>query len=122
MADPTQIHQVMLNLCANAAHAMDKTGGVMEVRLRRVDMDEGTQSLVLNLPPGSYLWLSISDTGHGMTPEVMARIFDPYFTTKEVGRGTGLGLAVVHGIVQSHGVHHLYKFARQGDNLRYIPA
>jgi PAS domain S-box-containing protein len=103
MADPTQIHQVMLNLCANAAHAMDKTGGVMEVRLRRVDIDEGPQSLEPNLPPGPYLWLSISDTGHGMTPEVMARIFDPYFTTKEIGRGTGLGLAVVHGIVQSHG-------------------
>jgi PAS domain S-box-containing protein len=102
LADPTQIHQVMMNLCTNAAHAMDKTGGVMEVRLRRVELDEGTQS-GLNLPLGAYLWLCVSDTGHGMTPEVMARIFDPYFTTKEVGRGTGLGLAVVHGIVQSHG-------------------
>jgi CheY-like chemotaxis protein len=103
MADPTQIHQVMLNLCTNAAHAMDKTGGVMEVRLRRLNIDEGTQSPEPNLPLGSYLRLSVSDTGHGMSPEVMARIFDPYFTTKEIGKGTGLGLAVVHGIVQSHG-------------------
>jgi len=92
----------MMNLCTNAAQAMDKTGGVMEVRLNRVDLDEGTQPN-LNLPPGTYLWLSVSDTGHGMSPEVMERIFDPYFTTKEIGRGTGLGLAVVHGIVKSHG-------------------
>ncbi len=102
MADPTQIHQVMMNLCTNAAHAMDKTGGVMEVRLGRVDLDEGTYPN-LNVPRGTYLWLSVSDTGQGMSPEVMERIFDPYFTTKEIGRGTGLGLAVVHGIVQSHG-------------------
>jgi PAS domain S-box-containing protein len=103
IADPTQIHQVMLNLFTNAAHAMDKTGGVIEVRLRRVDIGEGTHSIEPELPPGHYLRLSVSDTGSGMTPEIMARIFDPYFTTKEVGRGTGLGLAVVHGIVQSHG-------------------
>jgi PAS domain S-box-containing protein len=86
MADPTQIHQVMMNLCTNAAHAMDKTGGVMEVRLRSVDLDGSNLSRKPDLAPGSYLWLSVSDTGHGMTPEVMARIFEPYFTTKDVGR------------------------------------
>lgn len=102
MADPTQIHQVMMNLSTNAAHAMDKTGGVIEIKLQRVDADSSMLSR-LQLPRRSYLWLSVSDTGHGMTPEVMSRIFDPYYTTKEVGRGTGLGLAVVHGIVQSHG-------------------
>jgi PAS domain S-box-containing protein len=103
MADPTQIHQVMLNLCTNAAHAMDKTGGFMEVRLREIEIDKGADPIEATMPPGPYLCLSVSDTGHGMSPEVMARIFDPYFTTKDLGRGTGLGLAVVHGIVQSHG-------------------
>jgi PAS domain S-box-containing protein len=103
MADPTQIHQVMMNLCTNAAHAMDKSGGVLEVRLEKVNVDEGAHALKLNLPPGPYLRLLVSDTGHGMTPEVMARMFDPYFTTKETGRGTGLGLAVVHGIIHGHG-------------------
>jgi CheY-like chemotaxis protein len=103
LADPTQIHQVMMNLCTNAAHAMDKSGGVLEVRLEKVTVDGDAHGQKLNLVPGSYLRLLISDTGHGMTPDVMARIFDPYFTTKEIGRGTGLGLAVVHGIVHGHG-------------------
>jgi PAS domain S-box-containing protein len=103
MADPTQIHQVMMNLCTNAAHAMDKSGGILEVRLEKVTIGRDANALKLNLPPGHYLRLLVSDTGHGMTPEVMARIFDPYFTTKEIGRGTGLGLAVVHGIVHGHG-------------------
>jgi len=103
MADSTQIHQVLLNLCTNAAHAMDKTGGTLHISLVRADGAEDTRLVELNLPDLHYLKLSVSDTGHGMPPEVMARIFDPYFTTKEIGRGTGLGLAVVHGIVQSHG-------------------
>ncbi len=103
MADPTQIHQVMMNLCTNAAHAMDKSGGVLEIRLEKVNVEGDALTLKLNRPPGPYLRLLVSDTGQGMTPDVMARIFDPYFTTKEIGRGTGLGLAVVHGIVHGHG-------------------
>jgi PAS domain S-box-containing protein len=103
MADPTQIHQVMMNLCTNAAHAMDKSGGMLGVKLEKVTIDGDSKSLELNLSEGPYLKLSVSDTGHGMTPDVMARIFDPYFTTKEMERGTGLGLAVVHGIIHSHG-------------------
>jgi len=102
MADSTQIHQVVMNLCSNAAHAMGERGGVLEVSLNKVDVHEGAEALALDLPPGPYLRLSVSDTGHGMTPEVLERIFDPYFTTKEKGRGTGLGLSVVHGIVKSH--------------------
>jgi two-component system, cell cycle sensor histidine kinase and response regulator CckA len=102
MADSTQIHQVVMNLCSNAAQAMDEKGGVLEVSLNKVDIQEDTDALALDLPHGSYFRLSISDTGHGMTPEVLERIFDPYFTTKEKGRGTGLGLSVVHGIVKSH--------------------
>ncbi len=103
LADPTQIHQVMMNLCTNAAHAMDKSGGVLEVRLEKVTVDGDVHGQKLNLLPGPYLRLLVSDTGHGMTPDVMTRIFDPYFTTKEIGKGTGLGLAVVHGIIHGHG-------------------
>ncbi|MCE5274540.1 MAG: PAS domain S-box protein [Deltaproteobacteria bacterium] len=102
MADSTQIHQVMMNLCTNAAHAMEEKGGVIEVSLKKVNMGEAGVARDLDLPCGNYLMLSVCDTGHGMTPEVMARIYDPYFTTKELGRGTGLGLSVVHGIVKSH--------------------
>jgi PAS domain S-box-containing protein len=100
-ADPTQIHRVLMNLCTNAAHAMRKDGGLLEVSLSRVDMDAGTAAQYPNLLPGRYIKLSVSDTGHGMSPEVLEKIFDPYFTTKEAGEGSGLGLAVVHGIVES---------------------
>ena len=103
MSDPTQIHQIMMNLFTNAVHAMDKTGGVLDVSLKRVSINGDAETHDLDLSPGSYLRISVSDNGQGMTPEVMARVFDPYFTTKEVGRGTGLGLSVVHGIVKSHG-------------------
>ncbi len=104
LADPTQIHQVLLNLCTNAAHAMGEKG-ILEVRLSRVDLkksDLAEQSIV-DLKPGQYLQLSISDTGCGMDARTMERIFDPYFTTKEIGKGSGLGLAVVHGIVKRQG-------------------
>ncbi len=104
LADPTHIHQILLNLCTNAAHAMgDK--GILEVSLSRVDLkksDLAEQSIVA-LRPGQYLKLSVSDTGCGMHARTLERIFDPYFTTKEVGKGSGLGLAVVHGIVKRQG-------------------
>jgi PAS domain S-box-containing protein len=100
-ADPTQLHQVLMNLCANAGHAMREKGGILEVRLSRVVIDRITP-LHSNLQPGPHLMLSVSDTGHGMDSGVLERIFDPYFTTKEMGEGTGLGLAVVHGIIKSH--------------------
>jgi len=102
-ADPTQIHQVLMNLCTNAAQAMSDDGGVLEVSLTKFDMDRGTLAFYPDLEPGPYLKLRVSDTGHGMPPEILQRIFDPYFTTKEPGKGTGLGLTVVHGIVKSHG-------------------
>ncbi len=101
-ADPTQIHQVLMNLCTNAAHAMSEDGGVLEVSLTKFDMDAGTSGVNSEIEPGPYLKLRVSDTGSGMPPEILSRIFDPYFTTKETGKGTGLGLAVVHGIVKSH--------------------
>jgi CheY-like chemotaxis protein/two-component sensor histidine kinase len=103
LADPTQIHQVMMNLCTNANHAMGEKGGVLEVTLASVDLDEETTAFFHDFLPGPYIKLTVSDTGHGMDHAVIDRIFDPYFTTKEKGLGTGLGLAVVQGIVKSHG-------------------
>ena len=102
LGDPTQIHQIMINLCTNAAHAMEDAGGTLEVVLENTELDEDTAYRHPELKPGPYVQLSVSDTGFGMSPEVMGRIFDPYFTTKDVGKGTGLGLSVVHGIVNSH--------------------
>jgi PAS domain S-box-containing protein len=101
LADPTQIHQVLMNLCTNAAHAMRTSGGVLSVHLSEVDAS------AVPGPPGlrtgPYLRLAVTDTGDGMDAAVMERIFDPYFTTKGVGEGTGLGLSVVQGIVENHG-------------------
>jgi len=102
MADITQIHQVLMNLCTNAAHAMKENGGELEVSLSDVYMEKNTGPEP-SLKPGTYVKLTVSDTGHGMSEEIMEHIFEPYFTTKEKGEGTGLGLAVVHGIVESHG-------------------
>jgi signal transduction histidine kinase/CheY-like chemotaxis protein len=103
LADPTQMHQVLMNLCANAEYAMRDTGGILEVRLDTVELDTSAVAHYAELVPGSYVRLTIRDTGHGITPEVVTRVFEPFFTTKGVGQGTGMGLAVVHGIVISHG-------------------
>lgn len=102
MADPTQIHQVVMNLCTNAYHAMGDMPGVLTVGLNQIEFSDTTPVAGLHMPQGNYLKLEISDTGHGMDEKTMARIFDPYFTTKGVGKGSGLGLAVVYGIVKSH--------------------
>jgi PAS domain S-box-containing protein len=103
VADPTQMQQVLMNLCTNAAHAMEAQGGVLKIDLGNVTIDKADGSRDPGAAPGNYLVLTVSDTGQGMDPRVQARIFDPYFTTKEPGKGTGLGLSVVHGIVRSHG-------------------
>ena len=102
-ADATQIHQVLMNLCTNAAHAMDGEG-VMEVRMSPVDLSESdlADQSIVDLKPGPYLELCVSDTGCGMDARTMERIFDPYFTTKQVGKGNGLGLAIVNGIIKRH--------------------
>ncbi len=101
VADPAQMHQVIINLCSNAAHAMETKGGVLEVGLKVVEPDE-TDSEYLKIRTGSYARLTVKDNGMGIPPKIRERIFEPYFTTKEIGKGTGLGLAVVHNIVQSH--------------------
>ena len=101
-ADPTQISQVIMNLCTNAAHAMGEYGGILKVTLKNVEFEKQDENL--NVKPGCYVVLTVSDTGYGIEPEIANRIFEPYFTTKEVGKGTGMGLPVVHGIVKNcHG-------------------
>jgi PAS domain S-box-containing protein len=99
----TEVHQIMLNLCANATHAMQEGGGTLEIHLDTVEVQGPPTSQYPVLRPGSYAWLSVRDTGHGMPPDVIEHIFEPFFTTKGVGEGTGMGLAVVHGIVTHHG-------------------
>ena len=102
LADPVQIHQVLMNLCINASQALRGTGGVLLVSLAPEEIDEHRAALNPDLRPGAYVHLGVRDTGPGMAPEVAARIFEPFFTTKQTGEGTGMGLAVVHGIVKSH--------------------
>jgi CheY-like chemotaxis protein len=102
-ANPTQIHQVLMNLCTKAAHAMRDKGGVLEVTLCRIQADQAQQLPHPNLKADAYLKISVRDTGHGIATDKLERIFDPYYTTKEAGEGTGLGLAVVRGIIKAHG-------------------
>lgn len=103
LADPTHIHQIVMNLCTNASHAMMKTGGLLEVKLDAVDIDQKKAEKIRNLKRGSFIRLTISDTGHGMDIKTKERIFEPFFTRKEVGSGSGLGLSVVHGIINNYG-------------------
>ena len=102
-ADATQIHQIVMNFCTNAEHAMREEGGTLHVKLIRVEVDRQTALQHHELHTGPHVRLTVTDTGCGMEPETLEHIFDPYFTTKEVGEGTGLGLSVVHGIVNTHG-------------------
>lgn len=101
LANPTQIHQVLMNLCTNAHHAMRETGGVLTVKLYTEEVS-ADQALQYDLAEGHYLALAVVDTGHGMSVTTKERIFDPYFTTKKKGEGTGLGLSVIHGIMKAH--------------------
>jgi len=103
MADLTQIQQVLINLSVNAAWAMRKEGGILEISLSHVDLDREVSDQYPHLAPGPYVKITVSDTGHGIEPGIKERIFDPYFTTKKPGEGTGMGLALVYGIVESHG-------------------
>jgi PAS domain S-box-containing protein len=102
-ADPTQVHQAVLNLCTNAFHAMRDQGGRLEIELEDFSTDSSASHPFTELNSGSYLRLTVRDTGKGIRPEIIQKIFEPYFTTKGPGEGTGMGLAVVHGIVKGHG-------------------
>lgn len=123
LADSTKIHQVIMNLCTNAFHAMKEEKGTLRVALYRQEMvtEDCKKDGMAN---GSYIVLSVSDTGQGMAPETTANIFEPYFTTKERGRGTGLGLAVVHGIIKGYkGFIQVESKLGQGSTFRaFIPA
>ncbi len=102
MADATQIHQVLMNLAANAAHAMGGQGGILGVRVAKEMINRASSPYRADLSPGSYVMLAVSDTGHGMDAAIVERIFDPYFTTKGPGEGSGIGLTVTQGIVKAH--------------------
>lgn len=101
LADPTEIHQVIMNLCTNAAHAMKESGGDLDIELSEVVFGEDEAPPHPDLGPGSYIRLRVSDTGHGMSKEVLAQIFDPFFTTKVSGEGTGMGLSVLKSILKN---------------------
>jgi len=124
IADPTQVHQIIMNLCTNAYQAMRKTGGVLGVSLKKVTIgEEDSKVSSFELVPGNYVLLDVSDTGCGMDQATMARIFEPYFTTKATGEGTGLGLSVVHGIVKSYqGQITVYSEPGKGTSFHvYLP-
>ncbi len=102
-ADPTQLHQVILNLCTNAAHAIGEAGGRITVDLARRELADDAQRVHSELNPGHYACLTVTDSGVGIPSDLLGKIFEPYFTTKDSGQGTGIGLAVAHGIIKNHG-------------------
>ena len=101
--DPTQIHQIIMNLCTNAYHAMQESGGKLEVKLKEININYEQSLERVGIKIGKHIELTVKDSGHGMDQQVMDRIFEPYYTTKEQGKGTGLGLSVIHGIVKNYG-------------------
>jgi CheY-like chemotaxis protein/two-component sensor histidine kinase len=101
MGDPTRLHQLCMNLCTNAVHAMEE-GGTLHVELALETIGHARVARTGEIAPGEYVRLKVKDTGHGIAPEVINRIFEPFFTTKRAGRGTGLGLALVHSVVVEH--------------------
>jgi len=102
LADPVQINQIMMNLCINASQEMEETGGILEINVEKVTLDEEAADSYPDFAKGNYLKLTVSDTGPGIYSEIINRIFDPSFTTREAGKGSGMGLSVVHGIVKNH--------------------
>jgi PAS domain S-box-containing protein len=102
LADPTEIQQILMNLCTNAAQAMGPEGGDIHLKLNAADIDAEASARITEINPGPYLKLTVSDSGGGIPADIVDRIFDPFFTTKRVGEGTGLGLSVVHGIVKKY--------------------
>jgi signal transduction histidine kinase len=123
LTDPTNIHQVVMNLCTNAIHSMEKNGGKLLIRLLTIETDE-ICTTTGQLPKGAYLEIAVTDSGEGIDPEIIDKIFDPYYTTKEHGKGTGLGLSTVHGIVKSYGGEiNLISEKGKGSTFQvYLPA
>ncbi|MBW1837532.1 MAG: PAS domain S-box protein [Deltaproteobacteria bacterium] len=102
MADSSQINLALINLCTNARNAMQEEGGVLEVKLENTTLDEKSAAGYEDLGPGNYVKMTVRDTGHGIDPKIIDRIFEPYFTTSSLAEASGMGLAVVHGIVKRH--------------------
>ena len=102
-ADPSHIHQIVTNFCTNAYHAMQQKGGILTVTLRQIELGVENLSKHPNVPPGKFIQLSVNDTGCGIPKDMFERVFEPYFTTKPVGEGTGMGLSIVHGVVKNCG-------------------
>jgi len=123
MGDPTQVYQVMMNLCTNASQAMQDQGGSIEVAVSEVTLTDDDQPQFMELKTGPYVRIVVSDTGPGIPDDIIERIFDPYFTTKRMESGTGLGLSVVHGIIKSHaGAIKVYSETGQGTAFNvYLP-
>lgn len=123
LGDPTHIHQIIMNLCTNAYHAMQNRGGTIEISLSKVEFSLEDLSNKIELDPGSYVRLTVSDTGAGIDQNTLTKIFDPYFTTKEKGEGTGLGLAIVHGLIKGlSGAITVYSEVGQGTTFQiYLP-
>ena len=123
LADAGQIQQVILNLATNSAHAMKEKGGVLDISVNAIQVDEEMASRNPDLHPGAYVRLTVSDSGHGMDAATLEHIFEPFFTTKAQGEGSGLGLSVVHGIVKSHeGAISVYSEIGRGTSFNiYLP-
>jgi PAS domain S-box-containing protein len=122
VADPVQIHQVIMNLCTNAGHAMKKHGGKMSISIEEVMLDETFTNHYIGVHPGMFARIGVADTGEGISPENLDRIFDPFFTTKGKTEGTGLGLSVVHGIVSKLGGTITVASSPQGSRFDvYLP-
>ncbi|MCP4576158.1 MAG: PAS domain-containing protein, partial [Deltaproteobacteria bacterium] len=120
IASPTQIHQIIINLCTNATHAMSEKGGILEISLKNEEFDQKANSRFNSLSQ-KYVKMSVSDTGCGISSKIQDRIFEPYFTTKEVGEGSGMGLAVIHGIVeQLNGVISLNSEPQKGTDFHIL--
>ena len=112
-----------MNLCTNAYHAMSETGGILAVSLKKIEISDKDTIPGLSISPGDYLKLEVSDDGHGMDSKILDKIFDPYFTTKEIGQGTGLGLSVVIGIIKEHnGFIRVYSEVEKGTTFHiFLP-
>ena len=102
LADPVGLNQIIMNLCINASHAMEQAGGILTVNVKSVILENTSDKNEPDLAPGDYVTIIVSDTGQGINHKIIDRIFDPYFTTKDVGKGSGMGLAIVHGIVKNY--------------------